>query len=359
MKKLYTLIFLFISGLITSQITSCFNATPVCANGSLISNTTGFPSQGIVGCLGSTPNARWYIFKSGDSGAINLQLSQSNNSTGVGIDIDYIAWGPFDHLPDCNTELYGYPNGSSNSIANNVIGCSYSANFIESINVTNAPSGKFYVIMSTNFSGQSGNILVQQINQGQVGAGSLVCDYVVINNQPTNRTFAVNGDISFSVNTLNATSYRWEMSIDGSNWNVLSNGGSMPAISGAEARILNLTNIPSSYNGYYFRVSASNAGDSVYSKISQLTSTLSQSNFDNELFSIYYNSNSDVIVIENNDTTNSKFTYNLYELNGRLVSSGTIESQIMNLSTANYQSGIYLLEIFNDEKRFVKKIAKK
>jgi len=357
MKKLYTLIFLFISGLITSQITSCFNATPVCANGSLISNTTGLPSLGTVGCLGSTPNPKWYIFKSGNSGAIDLQVSQGNNAPSYNNqDVDFIAWGPFDHLPDCNVELYGY---SSTSIPNNIFDCSYSASSIEFVNVANAPSAKFYVIMSTNFSGQSGNILVQQTNQGQVGAGSLVCDYVVINNQPTNRTFTVNGDISFSVNTLNATSYRWEMSIDGSNWNVLSNGGSMPAISGAEARILNLTNIPSSYNGYYFRVSASNAGDSVYSKISQLTSTLSQSNFDNELFSIYYDSNSDVIVIENNDTTNSKFTYNLYELNGRLVSSGTIESQVINLLAANYQSGIYLLEVFNDEKRLVKKIVKK
>lgn len=357
MKKIYTLIFLFISGLITSQIANCSNATSVCANGSLIPNTTGLPSQGVIGCLGSTPNAKWYVFKSGNSGAIDLQISQGNNSPSYNNqDVDFIGWGPFDHLPDCNVELYGYP---STSIPNNIFDCSFSGSSTEMANIVDAPSGKFYVIMSTNYQGQLGSILVQQTNQGQVGAGSLVCDYVIIDEQPSDRTFNVNGSTSFSVTTLNASSYRWEMSIDGSNWTALSDGGTMPGISGAFTNTLNLTNVPSTYDGYYFRVSASNAGDSVYSKVSQLNSTLSQSNFDDEFFSIYYDSNSDVIVIENNDTNDLKFTYNLYELSGRLVSSGTIEAQVKNISTDNYQSGIYLLEVFNDGKRLLKKIAKK
>lgn len=342
------------------QITSCFNANPVCANGSLISNTTGIPSEGQLGCLGSTPNPKWYIFKSGLSGAIDLQLNQGYNSPSYNNqDVDFIMWGPFEHIPDCTSELYGYPNNTNTSIANNIQDCSYSASSTEFVNVANAPSGKFYVIMSTNYSSQSGNIMIQQTNQGQVGAGSLICDYVIINNQPTNRTYNVNGDISFTVNTLNASSYRWEMSIDGSNWTPLNDGGTMPGISGAFTNTLNLTNIPSTYDGYYFRVSAANAGDSVYSKVSQLTSTLSQSNFDNELFSVYYDINSDVIVIQNNDETNTNFAYKLYELNGRVVATGEIDSQVKNLSTANYQSGVYLLELSNQNKRLIKKIIKK
>jgi hypothetical protein len=355
MKKLYTFTFLFLSGLINSQITSCFNATPICANGSLISNTTGIPSEGNLSCLGATPNPKWYIFKSGLSGAIDLQLSQGNNSPSYNNqDVDFIMWGPFDHIPDCTSEL----SFINSSIPNNILDCSFSASAIESVNVSNAPSGKFYVIMSTNFSDQSGSILVQQTNQGQVGAGSLICDYVIISNQPTNRTYNVNGDISFTVNTLNASSYRWEMSIDGSNWTPLNDGGTMPAISGAFTNTLNLTNIPSTYNGYYFRVSAANSGDSVYSKVSQLTSTLSQSNFDSEIISVYYDKNSDAIVIQNNDETHAKFSYKLYDLNGRVVATGEIDSQVRNLSTSNYQSGVYLLEVFNQDKRLIKKIIK-
>ncbi|MQP24342.1 T9SS type A sorting domain-containing protein [Flavobacterium sp. LMO8] len=212
--------------------------------------------------------------------------------------------------------------------------------------------------MSTNFSGQSGSILVQQTNQGQVGAGSLICDYVIIDDQPSDRTFNVNGATSFSVSTLNASSYRWQMSIDGANWTDLSDGGTMPGISGAFTNTLNLTNVPSTYDGYYFRVSSSNAGDSVYSKISQLNSTLSQSNFDNELFSVYYDINSDAIVIQNNDETLAKFSYKLYDLNGRVLATGEIDSQIRNLSTSNYQSGVYLLEVFDQDKRLIKKIIK-
>lgn len=356
MKKLYTFTFLFLSGLISSQITSCFNATPVCANGSLISNTTGISSGGNLGCLGATPNPKWYIFKSGLSGAIDLQLSQGNNSPSYNNqDVDFIMWGPFDHLPDCTSEL-SFINSSLP--ANNVLDCSFSGSAIESVNVSNAPSGKFYVIMSTNFSNQSGSILIQQTNQGQIGAGSLICDYVIIDDQPSDRTFNVNGATSFSVTTLNASSYRWEMSIDGSNWTSLNDGGTMPEISGAFTNTLNLTNVPSTYNGYYFRVSASNAGDSIYSKISRLNSTLSQSNFDNELFSIYYDIYSDAIVIQNNDETHTEFSYKLYDLNGRVVASGEIDSQVKNLSTSNYQSGVYLLEVFNQDKRLIKKIIK-
>lgn len=356
MKKLYTFTFLFISGLISSQITSCFNATPVCANGSLISNTTGIAEEGSLLCLGATPNPKWYIFKSGLSGAIDLQLSQGDNSPSYNNqDVDFIMWGPFDHLPDCTSEL-SFINGSLPS--NNVLDCSYSPSSTEYVNVANAPSGKFYVIMSTNFSNLSGSILVQQTNQGQVGAGSLICDYVIIDDQPSDRTFNVNGATSFSVTTLNASSYRWEMSIDGTNWTPLNDGGTMPGISGAFTNTLNLTNVPSTYDGYYFRVSASNAGDSIYSKISQLNSTLSQSNFDNELFSIYYDINSDAIVIQNNDETLAKFSYKFYDLNGRVVATGEIDSQTKNLSTSNYQSGVYLLEVFNKDKRLIKKIIK-
>lgn len=358
MKKLYTFTFLFLSGLINSQITSCFNATPVCANGSLISNTTGISSEGSLLCLGATPNPRWYIFKSGISGAIDLQLSQGNNSPSYNNqDVDFMMWGPFDHLPDCTSELYGYP-ATNTLISNNVQDCSFSGSAIESVNVSNAPSGKFYVIMSTNYSNQSGSILIQQTNQGQVGAGSLICDYVIIDDQPSDRTFNVNGATSFSVTTLNASSYRWEMSIDGTNWTALSDGGTMPSISGAFTNTLNLTNVPSTYDGYYFRVSASNAGDSVYSKVSQLNSTLSQSNFDHELFSVYYDINSDEIVIQNNDKTQAKFSYKLYDLNGRVIATEEIDSQVRNLSTSNYQSGVYLLEVFNQDKRLIKKIIK-
>ncbi|MFD2909180.1 T9SS type A sorting domain-containing protein [Flavobacterium ardleyense] len=358
MKKNYILFLFLISNLVSAQIQSCLNANPICADGSLIANTTNNISAATVGCLISTPNQKWYIFKVGDSGDISLKISQGDNAPSYdNQDIDFISWGPFDHLPDCTTELYGY--SSNFTQASNVVGCSYSASSIENFNLLNAPSGKFYVIMSTNYSNLPGSILVQQINQREAGAGSLICDYVIIDQQPDNRTYAVNGTVSFSLETLNASTYRWEMSTNGTDYSVLSEGGSMPAITGVETNTLTLANTPSIYDGYSFRALASNNGDSVYSKVSTLNSTLSQNSFENNLFSAYYDATKDVIVIKNNDNTNAKFQYNLYELNGRLISSATIQSQIENVSTANCYSGVYLLELFNGETRQVKKIIKR
>lgn len=360
MKKNYILFLFLISNLVNAQIQSCLNATPICADGSLISNTTDASNGGSIACVVSSPNSKWYIFKVGDSGKINLQISQGNNTPSYNNqDVDFVAWGPFDHLPDCNTQLYGYPAGQNNSILNNIMGCSYSASATENFNLLNAASGKFYVIMSTNYSNLTGSILVQQSNQGQADAGSLICDYVIIEEQPTDRNYTVNGNISFPMATLNASAYKWEMSTNGTNWSVLDDGGSLPTFSGTATNTLTLSNIPSSYNGNSFRVLASNNGDFVYSKVSTLNSTLSQNNFDNEFFSAFYDSNLDVIVIKNNDNANPNFEYNLYELSGRMISSAIIHTQIENISTANCQSGIYLLELINGEKRQVKKIIKR
>ena len=360
MKKHYILFLILISNVVSSQIQSCLNATPICADGSLISNTTNTFTGGSVACLSSTPNPKWYIFKVGDSGELNLQISQGNNAPIYdNQDVDFISWGPFEHLPNCDTQLYSYPSGLNTSILNNIVGCSYSASGIENLNILNGPSGKFYVVMSTNYSNLTGSILVQQINQGQPGAGSLICDYVIIDNQPIDKIYTVNGNISFSLGTLNASAYKWEMSTNGVDWTVLSDGGAMPALTGTDTNTLTLSNIPASYNGNSFRALASNGGDSIYSMVSQLNSTLSQNNFENELFSAFYDANLDAIVIKNNYSANPKFEYKLYELSGRLISSASIQAQIENVSTANCQSGIYLLELYNGETRQVKKIIKR
>ena len=210
MKKIILSLFFVITYLpFYSQITDCFNATPICDDNLTITNTIGNSSgYGLINCLGSTPNPKWFIFKVDNSGDFNFILSQGNNAPNYNnLDIDYVLWGPFEHLPDCTTDLYGFPSGNT-SINNNLISCSYSATAVEFFNLTAANSGKFYVVLSTNFSNITGNIWLQQTNTGTTGAGTLVCDYVIINLQPQNEGFAANDNANFTVSSLNGDTYK-------------------------------------------------------------------------------------------------------------------------------------------------------
>ncbi|AWM12499.1 hypothetical protein DI487_00470 [Flavobacterium sediminis] len=225
MKKI-TLSFLMVFSFAYSfsQIVSCFNATPICGNNVVISNSTNIASPGAVSCLSTTPNPTWFIFKTGTAGDYEFQLSQGDNApTYNNQDLDYALWEPFTDLPDCSVELYDYPTGNT-AINNNLISCSYSASPTENFSLSNAQAGKFYVVLSTNYSNMAGSILLQQTNLGTTGAGTLICDYVIVNLQPENSTFTTNGNVSFSVASTNALTYKWEMSTDLTDWTILNDG---------------------------------------------------------------------------------------------------------------------------------------
>ena len=109
----------------------------------------------------------WFIFKIENPGAITLQISQRDSSTGQGIDVDFALFGPFTDLTNLCDKI----------INANEVDCSYSALAIENVNVPNSAPGTFYVIVIDNFAalqGQSGPIKVTQIG----GSGSTDCDFL-------------------------------------------------------------------------------------------------------------------------------------------------------------------------------------
>ncbi len=98
------------------------------------------------------------------------------------------------------------------------------------------------------------------------GTGStLVVEYCVpflILTQPSNQTTCRNGNANFTTTFRGSGSInnrQWQYSSDdGATWNDLVNGGSAPAISGANTPNLSLSNIPESWLNYLFRYGASN-----------------------------------------------------------------------------------------------------
>ncbi len=153
---------------------SCSSANSLCNSlGVAFNNTTGLPSIGSPGCLGSTPNPTWFYLPISGAGNLNFQINQGNNAPNFNnLDVDFICWGPFT-LPQC-TGLYDFPDGNT-ALPNNVVACSYSAAPVENFTIPNAQPGQYYMLLVTNFSNQLGQVSITQTNTAQVGSGEIDC----------------------------------------------------------------------------------------------------------------------------------------------------------------------------------------
>ena len=112
----------------------------------------------------------WFFIEIDTPGNIVLQISQRNLS-GVGSDVDFVLWGPFQNLNNICSQL----------TPANEVDCSYLPDTVETVNIPNSNAGDLYVIVIDNYSGQPGNITVSQTG----GSGSTNCDFlssVTLNN---------------------------------------------------------------------------------------------------------------------------------------------------------------------------------
>ncbi|KGO92789.1 fibronectin type III domain-containing protein, partial [Flavobacterium subsaxonicum] len=151
------------------------DAQPFCAgdSGVAVPNSTGVTGYGSIGCLGSTPNPVWYYLTIDQPGNLVFLLSQVNNN-GVGIDVDFAAFGPFTSETDACSQIELVPGANPLIVA-----CSYSAAAIENFTISNAQAGQVYALLITNFNGSAGQITLTQTNATAPGAGTTSCNVTV------------------------------------------------------------------------------------------------------------------------------------------------------------------------------------
>jgi uncharacterized repeat protein (TIGR01451 family) len=151
---------------------ACNQANSLCsAIGIPFTNTVNVPSAGQYGCLGSTPNPTWFYLPVVTSGTINLRIEQNSLITfnGAQHDVDYAVFGPFDDpVTPCANQL----------TPNFIVSCSFSAASVEFPVINNAIAGKYYLIMVTNFSNQSGFIKIDNLGNSQ---GAIDCTGLRLN----------------------------------------------------------------------------------------------------------------------------------------------------------------------------------
>ena len=145
----------------TNMASTCANANSLCSTiGIPYLNTVSSPpaEPGNYACLYTVPNPTWFYIPISEPGSLSLQISQVNIN-GMGLDVDFIAFGPF-ASPTC---------GSSNLGPQNQIGCSYSSAPIENFTILNAQVGEYYMLLVTNFSNQPGTITISQTSGSSAG----------------------------------------------------------------------------------------------------------------------------------------------------------------------------------------------
>lgn len=185
-------------------IPSVVEANPFCGDsGSIVfANNYGQPNTsgyGPIGCLSFSPNPIWYYFEISQPGDLEFNILQNTsfdgngNPTGVNLDVDYVAFGPFNDLQeacdlidveyclDCpsyqqvnapgTVPANAYPNGL-------IVDCSPSPSYIEALSIPNAQQGQIYAVLISNWDGVQGFIKLEQTNIGEEGAGSTNCDFM-------------------------------------------------------------------------------------------------------------------------------------------------------------------------------------
>jgi gliding motility-associated-like protein len=177
----------------------CGSGVPFCSTqGVSYPSETGQPSLGTIDCLFTTPNPTWFYFQVSTAGNLQFQISQTN-AAGVGIDVDFAAWGPF------TSQAAGCTSIAANPVP--TIDCSYSTAAIETVDIPNALVGQWYVVLITNFNGGAGSI---SFNTTPTSTGSTNCNIVCNTTANNNGPVCLGGTFNLTATALvGATTYAW------------------------------------------------------------------------------------------------------------------------------------------------------
>jgi len=149
-----------------SELAANFQQYQSCATSIPFQNTTnnGNGETFVTSCIGEDFKApTWFFMKIQTSGNIFLQISQVNNA-GIGTDVDFVLWGPFDNLNNICSQLN----------LGKEVDCSYAPDSVENVQLFNAVQGQFYILLVDNWDNVPGQITIAQTG----GTGSSDCSFL-------------------------------------------------------------------------------------------------------------------------------------------------------------------------------------
>lgn len=189
---------------VEAQGGNCLGAEPFCTDQSYTfpaSTNTAAQSGADYTCLTTQPNPAWYFLQIATAGDIDITLTNFNGETSPtwfdpdSEDIDFTCWGPFSSpTSPCVAQL----------TSGNTVDCSYDTQHTEIVNIPNAQVGEYYLLLITNYSGNSTDITASQTGGGGATDCSIVdpCTINTLTATPsacdaTTNEYSVSGTVNF------------------------------------------------------------------------------------------------------------------------------------------------------------------
>lgn len=208
-----------ISDFIGDRANQCKDAEPFCTTNvyNFPATNSGYSWSGPnYGCLGSSPtdhHSFWYYMRVGVAGNITIKIEAS-------FDVDFALWGPFSNETDpcptaagqigmltANCSGFNCPNNTTNPNfypSGNLHDCSYSGQSYEYAHVVNGQVGQYFILLITNYAGNSGNITFQKYSgDGETDCG--IMPPMVSNDGP----YCVGDAIHLSARGQAGATYSW------------------------------------------------------------------------------------------------------------------------------------------------------
>lgn len=157
------------------------------------------------GCLETTPNPAWFYLKIDQPGDLtlhivqNTEFSSEGEPVGIGLDVDFVAWGPFQSIEEACDNILPENQVQDNEMGD---GCSYAIDEEEDLGIVGAKKGDIYVLLITNYRGAKGFIQVTQT------AGQASTDCTIVIDETVNACY--DEDVWLEAETLSSTDmYIW------------------------------------------------------------------------------------------------------------------------------------------------------
>ena len=141
------------------------------------------------GCLYTAPNPAFYYLKIASTGNLNIKIYSSPR-----YDIDFDCWGPFDNMESACSQLS----------CSKIVDCSYAGGTNdEHCHINNAISGKYYILLLTNYSNQECTIHFE--NTGTGATDCSIMPPLVESGSP----YCVGETLTLSGNAQSGATYSW------------------------------------------------------------------------------------------------------------------------------------------------------
>lgn len=149
---------------------------------------SGTPGQS-TNCLSTAPNPAFYYLKIANPGNMTIKIYSEPS-----YDIDFDCWGPFNSFEEACGLLS----------CSNIVDCSYKSDHTEYCHINGAQTGKYYILLLTNFGNQACNIKFEKTG-GNATTDCSIMPPLVENDGP----YCVGETIHLTGNAQSGASYSW------------------------------------------------------------------------------------------------------------------------------------------------------